>query len=192
MTTADRLRRALPWVASHAAVALVAFVLTRAYYQPAPPPVEAKPVAAPSATGSSPLGMSMQRFAADVDPRIEAAAKDPAKLADLGDEYFSKSDYRQAIELYQRAIALNPRDADSHNDMGLALMYLGRGQEAIAVLEKGVAVDPKFQRIWLTKGFVHARLGQDQEAAAALGKARDLGPKNEIGVEAQRLLDMLR
>jgi tetratricopeptide (TPR) repeat protein len=50
---------------------------------------------------------------------------DPQSLASLGDQYFESSNYKQAIELYKKALEINPNDTDTFNDLGLAYQYTG-------------------------------------------------------------------
>jgi predicted O-linked N-acetylglucosamine transferase (SPINDLY family) len=48
----------------------------------------------------------------------------------------------EAVELIQRAINLNPRQAAYHGNLGLTLLGIGRKREAIAALEQSLAIQP--------------------------------------------------
>jgi tetratricopeptide (TPR) repeat protein len=116
---------------------------------------------------------------------------DPQSLASLGDQYFESSNYKQAIELYKKALEINPNDTDTFNDLGLAYQYTGNSDLAEEVLIKGTETDPSYQRIWLTLGYVLKSAGKNEEARSILQKAVDMGPDNEIGQEAMRMLGQL-
>jgi tetratricopeptide (TPR) repeat protein len=113
---------------------------------------------------------------------------DPQSLARLGDEYFESSNYKQAIEIYKNVLDNNPSDVDTYNDLGLAYHYTGNSDLAEEVLMKGIEADPEFQRIWLTLGYVLKSTGKNEEARSVLQKTVDMGPANEIGQEAIRML----
>lgn len=53
---------------------------------------------------------------------------DPQSLASLGDEYFESSNYKQANEIYKKALEINPNDIDTLNDLGLAYHYTGNSE----------------------------------------------------------------
>lgn len=116
---------------------------------------------------------------------------DPQSLASLGDEYFESSNYKQAIEIYKKALEINPDDIDTLNDLGLAYHYTGNSDLAEEVLIKGTEIAPEFQRIWLTLGFVLKSVGKNDEARSVLQKVVEMGPDNEIGQEAIRMLGQL-
>jgi tetratricopeptide (TPR) repeat protein len=116
---------------------------------------------------------------------------DPQSLASLGDEYFENSNFRQAIELYEKALEINPNDIDTLNDLGLAYHYTGNSDLAEEVLIKGTETAPAFQRIWLSLGYVLKSAGKDEEARSVLQKTVEMGPDNEIGQEAIRMLGQL-
>ncbi|MBW1894834.1 MAG: tetratricopeptide repeat protein [Deltaproteobacteria bacterium] len=113
---------------------------------------------------------------------------DPQSLARLGDEYFESGNYRQAIEIYKKALEINPKDIDTLNDLGLAYHYTGNSDLAEEVLIKGTEVDPAFQRIWLSLGYVLKSAGKNEQAISVLQKTVKLGPDNEVGQEAIRML----
>lgn len=124
--------------------------------------------------------------------QIKELPETPEGLARLGDQYFEAGRFKEAIETYEKAIAKNPGDADSYNDMGLSFHYMGRSEAAVETLRKGVEVDPSFQRIRLSLGFVLASLGKMEESVAALQKAVDMNPDSREGLEAKRILDMIK
>jgi hypothetical protein len=59
------------------------------------------------------------------------------------------------------------------------------------VLIKGTETAPEFQRIWLTLGFVLKSSGKNEAARSILQTTVDMGPDNEIGQEAIRMLGEL-
>ena len=169
------------------------FALTRDYYLRHPPRlVAAAPRTAPN-TVESDLGGRMRQALQDTEATIpaEMLAKDPALLAQEADRLFGAGRYPEAVNLYRRLLELNADDINARNDLGLALYYAGKSGEALQVLRDGTARAPDFQRIWLSLGFVASQSGDTEVARAALTKARELGPDNDIGAEAARLLNSL-
>ncbi len=165
--------------------------LTRAYYEPRATQVRTPSVAQ---TSRSPqprdrLGTSMQGLTSTLEPRQELGTEDPVLLARLGDRLFEEKQYERAVTAYERAVRFNPDDVDSYNDLGLSLQYLGRSAEAMAVLKEGIARDRNYQRIHLTLGFVQLQSGKREAAVRALERAIELGPDNDVGNAARRMLE---
>lgn len=116
----------------------------------------------------------------------------PQELALLGDKYFESSRFNQAIEIYKKVLELDPRDIDTYNDLGLAYQYVNRTDLAIDILQKGVKAGPSDQRIWLSLGFVNMSAGNNAEAKTALKKAVEINPRTDIGLEAMRMLSLIK
>jgi Flp pilus assembly protein TadD len=116
---------------------------------------------------------------------------DPQALASLGDQYFESNNFEQAIEIYKRALEVNPNDVDTYNDLGLAYHYTGNSIFAEETLIKGIDVSPEYQRIWLSLGFVLKSVGENEKARPVLQKAFNMGPENEVGQEAKRMFEQL-
>src|SRR3989338_1310793 len=112
--------------------------------------------------------------------------------ADVGDIYFDQHQFTDAIGYYKQAVALDPQDSDSYNDMGLSYHYIGMSDEGLKYVEEGINKNPAFQRIWLTKGFILAIKGNVAEARAAWEKAYSLGPNSEEGKSAASFLEQYR
>ena len=116
---------------------------------------------------------------------------DPAEIARLADQYFGNRQYALAAQYYEKLLGFDQNNADTLNNLGLTLHYVGRSEEALQRLEEGVAADPSYQRVWLTLGFVNSQLGNLDDARAALQKAADMDEGNSIGQSARRMLDEL-
>jgi tetratricopeptide (TPR) repeat protein len=170
---------------------LLVFAITRSYYQDPQPMANQVPSAAPEVSPQPQAGS----FNANLQPAMnirpsaeELATDDPVLIVSLADNYFQQKEYQSAIELYQRALQIDPEDVESYNDLGLSLFYIGETNRALEALRKGAAKQPGFQRIQLTLGFVQAQTGDKEAAAAAFRKAIELDPQNRVGEEAKRML----
>ena len=171
---------------------LAVFTLTRQYYIQYREPVGA----GSAATGQSSNAWPDQGTKADLETLLSssagrAALEDPVATSRIADEFFANRQYDKAAEMYQRALASDPKSVNTYNSLGLTLHYLGQSGEALRVLNEGVAVDSNYQRIWLTLGFVNSQIGNTEEARKALTTAVQMGADNEIGKSAKEMLEKL-
>lgn len=172
------------------------FALTRDYYLRQFPKWQAEQaVQIPTSphgarqTNSKPRPAPLPVIDDAVPPSV--VESNPVLLAQRGDSLFSQQRYAEAITVYRRVLEMDPADADSGNDLGLALHYAGQTPAALEVLRAGTQSAPSFQRIWLTLGFVSSQAGDIDSARHALQTARDLGPDSGVGQEAARLLGII-
>ena len=84
--------------------------------------------------------------------------------------------YQEAIEVYQRALALEQR-ATRWNGIGSVYSDLGRQEEALAAYGRAIELDPKYASPHNGVGNVYRALGRQEEALAAYGRAIELDPK---------------
>lgn len=169
------------------------FALTRDYYlrHPVRPAVVQLP-AGPHGTQPPhprmPASSALESFGSVPETLTES---NPVLLRQQADKLFVERRYAEALPVYRRILELAPDDAETHNDLGLALHYLGDSTQALQILREGAAKDSGLQRLWLTLGFVSLQAGSSAEAREALERARSLGADNNIGKEAERLLGLL-
>ena len=93
--------------------------------------------------------------------------------ANLGEE-------KLAEESFRRALTLNPRDADTMQNLGYYLCQKKRYAEASALFDQALAV-PQYRdqgRTLLTKGVCEAFAGQLAESEATLTRAYQTDPAN--------------
>ncbi|WP_133499172.1 tetratricopeptide repeat-containing sulfotransferase family protein [Cognatilysobacter terrigena] len=85
------------------------------------------------------------RVADDVLPH----AGDAALLSTLGTVYSKASDHTRAAEVFGRAVALDPYDANARFNYATSLMYFGHLDEAEAQYDACLAADPAYARAHL-------------------------------------------
>ena len=81
----------------------------------------------------------------------------------------------RAIVEYNRAIELNPNDADVLNDFGQCLSYAGRASEGVQVVRKAMRLNPHHPEYWeMQFGPILFDARQYEEAIATLESLRSL------------------
>jgi len=135
-------------------------------------------------TETNPAQLSSSTFS-------QSTIENPAEISRQADEFFTKKQYDEAAKLYEQLLLLSPDNADTYNNLGITLHYIGRSNDALRWLNQGVAINPANQRIWLTLGFVYSQLGDNEQARAALTTAANMNTENEIGKSATEMLTNL-
>lgn len=116
-----------------------------------------------------------------------------------------RRDFPAAIELYQRAIAAEPTNAEALNNLGATYQASGDLPRARDAFRRSLAVNPAFAAAWNNLAVVLGALGETSEAQAALAEAIRLDPSNHgakvnlalqyqrqgLVPEARRLLDQV-
>lgn len=87
----------------------------------------------------------------------------------------------RAIAAYQRALELNPNDADVMNDFGQCLSYAGRAWEGIEMVHKAMHLNPHFPEYWVMQlGPIYFDAREYEDAIATLESLRTM---DTIGVQ---------
>ncbi len=102
-----------------------------------------------------------------IEARRQAVKKksDDAKtLFDLGVAYLKSGMYKEAIEVYKRAIFINTGYIDAYNNLGNAYGKLGMYKEAIEVLKVAIKRDPDHAMSYYNLGLIY-NLSNDKDSA---------------------------
>jgi adenylate cyclase len=91
--------------------------------------------------------------------------------------YARKQQYDQAIAEGERAIALDPNDADSYAWQAEVLNVAGRPEEALKVVEKAMRLNPRYPPYYLIQlGWAYRLTGRSAEAITTLKDAISRSP----------------
>jgi len=82
--------------------------------------------------------------------------------------------YAEALELFDRAIALDPRITRAHSGRGITLAQLGLPQDGYDAAQRALALEPGFANAYCVAGLCLHRMGKLEDAAAAYARAIDL------------------
>ena len=95
-----------------------------------------------------------------------------------GNDWHQKQDYDKAIECYENAIRLNPKDADAYNNMGNAYNNKQDYDKAIEYYEKAIELNPKDADAYYNMGNAYNNKQDYDKAIEYYEKAIKLNPKD--------------
>ena len=99
----------------------------------------------------------------------------------LGGYHLFCGQHDRAVAAFQRALDLNPNDADVINDFGPCLSCAGRAKEGVEMIRKAMRLNPHYPEWWLLgQGQVYFDARRYEDAIATLGSLRTL---DTIGVQ---------
>ncbi|SVB67358.1 uncharacterized protein METZ01_LOCUS220212, partial [marine metagenome] len=108
-----------------------------------------------------------------------AAEADPANtslLRMLAGALCENSQVDQARGTLERAIRLQPDDAETHHELGLLLSGLGQNEQALGPYRRAMELQPDCADFHFNRGNAHYALGQAADAKSAFQQATKLDP----------------
>jgi TolB-like protein/Flp pilus assembly protein TadD len=87
-----------------------------------------------------------------------------------------EGEIRQATELAQHSLSLDPRDPQGHSALGRSFLILGDSKQAIEELEHSVALGPSFAHGHYSLGYALVSDGENVRGAASTESAERLSP----------------
>jgi len=85
----------------------------------------------------------------------------------------------QVIAVLQKAISINPSEADPHSELGNFLLTQGKDQQALKELETAAKLDADSSSIRYSLSRAYRRLGRNQEASKAMADYQRLKTKED-------------
>jgi tetratricopeptide (TPR) repeat protein len=89
-------------------------------------------------------------------------------------------DYKNAIDLFRKSVAIMPNEAKAHVNLGVSLSNLDRHEEALEAFKKAVEVDPASGDGWRNLGISYHELDDYDAAIEAYTKAIELDPEDAV------------
>lgn len=104
-------------------------------------------------------------------------SEDPDTLNAIGIALTDAGRPAEGLAVFARALEIDKRSAQAHQDSALALLKLGRVEEAKQRVETALSIAPKSARAWNTLGVVESRLGEPRKAIEAWSRSIAISPK---------------
>jgi tetratricopeptide (TPR) repeat protein len=158
----------------------------------AQPQAQAGAASAQQQNAQAPPPLDESRAAA-LKTKAQQNAADAATRVELANLYFDAGRYTDAIEWYQSALAIQPKDVNASTDLGIAYYYSNQPDRALAQFDKSLAIDPNHAKTLLNVGIVRAFGKQDLKGAAeAFQKVVAVAPSSDEAKAAKQALDGIR
>ena len=100
--------------------------------------------------------------------KLQTNPKDFDALTQLGNLYYDGQAYPQAIEYYNKALAIVPKNADVITDLGTAYWYTGDPDKAIDEFQKSLAIRPNHPGTLFNLGIVKWQGKKDPAGAVVV------------------------
>ncbi len=109
-------------------------------------------------------------------PAATAAKETATDWNARGMSFATLNRWTEALECYDKAIALEADAAALHNNRGNALRHLGRPEESLAAYDRAIALDPLNAPAFENKALLYAHAQRNQEALACVERSIALDP----------------
>jgi tetratricopeptide (TPR) repeat protein len=111
---------------------------------------------------------------------LASRAPEVAALLDAAQALRTQGRAREAVPLYQRALAIDPRSAAAHNDLGNAFIELGQPADAVGCYRAALGLLPAAPEVHCNLGDAQRQAGQFNDARTSAERALALDPRSSF------------
>ncbi len=95
-----------------------------------------------------------------------------------GGAYYHKDEYDAAIFYLNKAIEINPKDANAYNSRGAAYFKKGEYDRAISNYTKALEINPEYAMAYNNRGNAYNNKGEYERAISDYTKAIEINPRS--------------
>ncbi len=128
-----------------------------------------------------------------LEERAQKSPDDAKAWIALGNGLYDTNQWQAAIEAYEKALALDPKNVDVRVDLGTCYRNFGNIEKAMEELRTAIAIDPSHQNARRNAGVVLAYdLKKPKEAIVEFEKYLELAPDSPDRDQIRAVIDELR
>ncbi len=114
---------------------------------------------------------------------LDAGFEDPKLLTNYGFSLVQTGEPQKAVEIYRRAIELEPNYLSAYNNLGFALLKLNQIQAAAQAFTKALSLKPDFDDSLKGLGDCYLLAGNVDQAIDLYQKALQINPNNTSAMQ---------
>ncbi len=114
------------------------------------------------------------QIATAIETRVRQGEKDASVYLAYGDLLYSRREFANARQAYEKALAADPKLAEAHLQLGMTLEAEGRPERALTEFEQAVKANPRLGTAHYRLGLAYQRLGRTREAQAEMSAFREI------------------
>ena len=103
-----------------------------------------------------------------------------AETFNLAVKNHQNNNLKEAQDLYNQILKINPKYIDAYNNLGLLFQSTGKNQKAIDCYEKAIEIDPNYVNAHNNLGGIFLDLEEYQKAKDYFEKALEIDPNNLV------------
>lgn len=112
------------------------------------------------------------------EPVIEEVSVE--ELFVKGNEFLANSNYKEAIDCFDRILEIEPENSEAWDKKGLSFLNLGDKETALGCYDRTVAYCPENGEAWLHRAEILYDLDRYEEAIESFDKVTDLESDNKV------------
>jgi cytochrome c-type biogenesis protein CcmH/NrfG len=161
--------------------------------RPSPQPVTAPAGGQASGSSAPPPPPLDESRASAMKATAQQNPTDAVTRVQLGDMYFDAGRFQEAVDWYEAALKIHPRDVNASTDLGIAYYYMNQPDRALAQFDHSLTIEPTHAKTLLNQGIVRAFAKQDLKgASASWEKVVQVAPNSDEARAAKQALDGVR
>ncbi|HNX90513.1 MAG TPA: tetratricopeptide repeat protein [Candidatus Omnitrophota bacterium] len=110
------------------------------------------------------------------------APKSPRNYSNLARVYLKEGNIPKGLELYKKAIEIDPGYVNAHYNLGVTYNMMGNKEEALRSCENAVKYDPYCTHAYNIMGIIYWSMGKREDAVTAYTKALMTSPSNILAM----------
>ncbi len=111
----------------------------------------------------------------------------------LGHAYLDAQQNEKAVEIFTRAVEIDPQNAEAHTDLGVSLRKTGQLMAALQRLEKVTRDFPEYSDGWLQLGALYRfELDEDRKALECFQKFLEMEPQSQLVPRVKQEIERIK
>ncbi|MHB0977332.1 MAG: PIN domain-containing protein [Candidatus Aquicultorales bacterium] len=130
---------------------------------------------------------------------LDKNPKDLQALIGMGNIYYDRGDiyqdpkyYNKAIEMYKKALEVDPKNANVRLDMALEYTKLNMGDVALKEFDNIIAEQPDYELAYFYSGTLLMERNQVEKALARFEKYIEMAPTGQMAIQATNYINQIK